>query len=88
MAEERKISLRLGRIVREKYPRRRRATGEVRTIRRIVARIMKIDQEKVKIDPLLNEIIWSRGNNPPRRLRISVEYDEEEGLATVKPLFE
>lgn len=88
MAEERKISIRLGRIVREKYPRRKRATGEVRIIRKMVAKIMKIDQEKVKIDPLLNEIIWSRGNNPPRKLRISVEYDEEEGLATVKPIFE
>jgi ribosomal protein L31E len=88
MANERKIYLRLGRIIREKYPRRKRAAEEVRTIRKIVARIMKIDQEKVKIDPLLNEVIWSRSNNTPRRLRISVEYNEEEGLATVKPLFE
>jgi ribosomal protein L31E len=49
---------------------------------------MKIDQKKVKIDPLLNEIIWSRSNNSPRKLKISVEYNEEEDLATVKPIFE
>ncbi|MGY0288361.1 MAG: 50S ribosomal protein L31e [Thermoproteota archaeon] len=88
MANERKIYLRLGRIIREKYPMRKRATGEVRTVKKIVARIMKIDQKKVKIDPLLNEIIWSRSNNPPRKLKISVEYNEEEDLATVKPIFE
>jgi len=40
----------------------------------------------VKVDPELNEMIWSRGaENPPRLIRIYVKVDREEKVATVAP---
>ena len=81
------LTLRLGRIVREKYPPKKRAARTVKLIEAEVRRRMRLDDEYViRIDPELNELIWSRGaGNPPRVLRIYVRVDREEKVANVGP---
>ncbi len=52
----------------------RRAEAAVKFLRRFVARHMKVEEEKVKIDAKVNEKIWERSmNNPPRRIRVKVD---------------
>ncbi len=49
----------------------RRAEAAVRFLRSFMARHMKTEEEKVKIDGKVNELIWSRSmNNPPRKIRV------------------
>ena len=53
--------------------RTRRSPYAVRLIRRFVARHMKVDLDKVKIDNSVNEYVWSRGiEKPPRRIEVKV----------------
>jgi len=57
-------------------PRHRRAKRAVRIVREFAQKHMK--SEIVKIDERLNELIWSRGiRNPPRRVMVKMEKDEE-----------
>ncbi len=68
-------------------PWTKRAKVAVRLVREFVARHVKPDI--VKIDPEVNELIWSRGiKRPPRRIRVKVVVREEEGVrvAEVKPV--
>ncbi len=86
---ERKYTLNLGQLVKNLYPPKKRAKGYVKRIVKFVARQLKIDESDVKIHPSLNELIWSRGaSNVPRSISILVDFDEEENVAVVKPLFE
>ena len=53
--------------------RTKRSPYAVRLIRRFVARHMKVDLDKVKIDNSVNEYVWSRGiEKPPRRIEVKV----------------
>ena len=56
----------------------RRAEAAVRFLRKFIARHMKTEEEKVKIDTKVNEKIWERSmRNPPRRIRVKVDkYDD------------
>ena len=56
----------------------RRAEKVVQMIRRFVARHVKTKPELVKLDPSLNELIWSRGIRADwRRLKVKVVKEEE-----------
>jgi len=56
----------------------RRAEAAMRFLRQFIARHMKTEPEKVKIDRKVNEKVWERSmNNPPRRIRVKAEkYDD------------
>lgn len=60
------------------YRRSNRAMTEVKSY---LARHMKVDEEMVKIDPGLNEIIWARGDmKPPLRVRVRAVKFEDGGV--------
>ncbi|WP_054849417.1 50S ribosomal protein L31e [Vulcanisaeta sp. JCM 14467] len=53
--------------------RTKRSPYAVRLIRRFVARHMRVEPEKVRIDNSVNEYVWSRGiEKPPRRIEVKV----------------
>ncbi len=56
----------------------RRAEAAMKFLRAFIARHMKTEEEKVKIDNKVNEAIWARSmNNPPRRIRVKADkYDD------------
>jgi len=63
-------------------PRYRRSKIAIRIIREFATRHMKAAE--VKISEEVNEQIWSRGiKNPPRRIRLDMERDED-GIVSVK----
>ncbi|RLF49483.1 MAG: 50S ribosomal protein L31e [Thermoplasmata archaeon] len=54
-------------------PRTKRAQNAIYQIKRFIMRHMKADEDKVWIDPRLNEIIWERGiQKPPRKIKVRV----------------
>lgn len=64
--------------------RKNRAKRAVRLLREFVKRHVK-KAERVIIDNEVNEYIWSRGiEKPPRRVKVEVEYVEEEKTAVVR----
>lgn len=56
----------------------RRAEAAMKFLRSFIARHMKTEEEKVKIDNKVNEAVWARSmNNPPRRIRVKADkYDD------------
>jgi ribosomal protein L31E len=68
----------------EIYPRKRRSEAALRKIRSAASSM--VDVEKIVISPALSEMIWRRGiEKPPRILRLIIEVDKDEGVATVLP---
>ena len=58
--------------------RYRRTEKVVQMVRRFVARHMRAKLESVKLDPSLNELIWSRGIQAKwRRIKVKVSKEEE-----------
>ena len=57
-------------------PRYKKANKAIRTIKEFLVRHMKIrdrDLNKIKIDSLLNETVWSRGiKKPPHKIKVKV----------------
>jgi large subunit ribosomal protein L31e len=86
----REFVFRIGTIVREKYPKKKRAARTAKIIKEGVKRQMKLgDDVKVVMHPELNALIWSRGaEKPPRRIKVRAEYDEDEGLVKILPAHE
>jgi len=74
-------------------PRTKRANHAITAIRRYVVRHVKdperkgkrIAEDKVWIDPKINEYIWSRGREkPPRRIKVKAVYIKEEHIIGVE----
>lgn len=64
--------------------RTRRAKRAVALIREFVSRHIKVDPKSVKLDPALNEFVWSRSREkPPRYVDVVVE-KRSDGTALVK----
>ncbi|MFB6489809.1 MAG: 50S ribosomal protein L31e [Thermoproteus sp. AZ2] len=64
--------------------RTRRAKRAVRIIKEFVARHLRLEEAKVKLDPEVNAYIWSRSlEKPPRVIDIVVER-REDGSVLVK----
>ena len=57
-------------------PRYKKTPKAVKTVKQFLVRHMKIrdrDLRKIKIDPLLNEILWFRGiKRPPHKIKVKV----------------
>ncbi len=81
---------RIGTIVREKYPRKKRAARTAKIIKERVRKQMKLEKDvKIIMHPELNALIWSKGaENPPRTIKVRAEYDDEEGLVKILPAHE
>jgi large subunit ribosomal protein L31e len=63
-------------------PRYRRTKVAIRLIREFAQRHMKASE--VKIGEEVNELIWARGiRNPPRRIRLEMERDED-GIVSIR----
>ncbi|MDA4128771.1 MAG: 60S ribosomal protein L31 [Thaumarchaeota archaeon] len=63
-------------------PPYRRAKVAVRIMKEFAERHMKA--KEVKIDESLNETIWKRGiKNPPRRIKLEMERDED-GIVSIR----
>lgn len=72
------------RIRREIYPRKRRAEIALRKIKKAASSLVDVD--RIIISPTLSEMIWRRGiEKPPRVLKLTIEVDKDEGVATVLP---
>ncbi|MGC8570593.1 50S ribosomal protein L31e [Caldivirga sp.] len=58
--------------------RRIRAPYAARFIKRVVARHVKVDEDKVKLNESLNNILWSRGiQKPPLKIKVKVTKRED-----------
>jgi len=66
---------RIGRLIRAKYPHKKRAARTVKLLRELVRKRMKLPEDaEIVVHPTLNEFIWSRGaENPPRTIDVVVK---------------
>jgi len=69
-----------------KVPRYKRANKAVRTIKEFLAKHMKVenrDLNKIKVDKLLNEMVWTRGiKHPPTKIKVKAV--KENGIVRVE----
>ncbi|MFP3282562.1 MAG: 50S ribosomal protein L31e [Nitrososphaeria archaeon] len=66
-------------------PKYRRAEKAVYIIRSFVARHMRTKPELVKLDPALNDLVWSRGIQANwRRIKVKVAKEVEEERETYR----
>jgi len=69
-----------------KVPRYKRANKAVRTIKEFLAKHMKVenrDLNKVKVDKLLNEMVWTKGiKHPPTKIKVKAV--KENGIVRVE----
>lgn len=62
-----------------------RADAAMKIVRGHLAKHFNVDEEDVRLDPSVNEEIWSNGRqNPPGKLRLRAARFVEEGEATVE----
>ncbi len=91
MAEDKKVvktfSIRMGILIKAKYPPKKRAARAVKYIKGYVKKHAKLNDYEIKVRPELNELLWSRGSgNPPGKVNVKVIIDEEEKVAVIWPL--
>ncbi|MEM4035517.1 MAG: 50S ribosomal protein L31e [Fervidicoccaceae archaeon] len=79
MSEKKTLTVRLSRVY---WGRRaRRAARAVKYLETLLKR--RLRAEEVKIDPILNAYIWSRGSEkPPRKVKLLVEIEEKREITT------
>ncbi|WP_327053336.1 50S ribosomal protein L31e [Halomicrococcus gelatinilyticus] len=70
-------------------PKHKRADKAMTIVREHLAQHFKVDEVDVRLDPSINEAIWSQGRkNPPSKLRVHAARFEEEGEAVVEAEYE
>jgi large subunit ribosomal protein L31e len=66
-------------------PVQEQADKAMSLIRGHLAKHFAVDEDAVRLDPSINEAIWSNGRqNPPRKLRVRAARFEEEGESVVE----
>jgi len=61
------------------------ADTAVRIVREHLAKQFAVDEDEVRLDPSINEAVWSQGrSNPPRSLRVRAARFEEDGETIVE----
>ena len=66
-------------------PVQERADKAVSIVRGHLAKHFAVEEDAVRIDPSINEAIWSNGRqNPPSKLRVRAARFEEEGESVVE----
>ncbi|WP_128476844.1 50S ribosomal protein L31e [Halorussus pelagicus] len=62
-----------------------RADKAMTLVRDHLAQHFKVDDDEVRLDPSINEEVWSRGRKkPPSKLRVRAARFEEEGETVVE----
>lgn len=63
----------------------KRADKAMKLVRSHLSQHFKVEGEEVRLDPSINEAIWSQGRkNPPSKLRVRAARFEEEGETIVE----
>lgn len=63
----------------------KRAGKAMTLVREHLAKNFAVDEDEVRLDPSINEAVWSRSNGkPPRKLRVRAARFEEEGETVVE----
>ena len=66
-------------------PKQERADRAMRLVREHLAKHFKVDEGEVRLDPSVNESVWSGGrSNPPRKLRVRAARFVEDGEPVVE----
>ncbi len=75
-----------------KTPRYKRVPRAIKTLKKFIARHMKIrdgDMKKIKINKYLNEEMWFKGiKNPPNKIKVKVRKDGENVIVELAELSE
>ncbi|MFC6961865.1 50S ribosomal protein L31e [Halocatena marina] len=81
--EERVITVPLRDVLAE--AKHKRADKAMSIVRAHLAKQFSVDESEVRLDPSINEEVWSRGRKkPPRKLRVRAARFEEEGERIVE----
>lgn len=81
--EERVITVPLRDVLAE--AKHKRADKAMSIVRGHLAKQFAVDESDVRLDPSINEEVWSRGRKkPPRKLRVRAARFEEEGEQIVE----
>ncbi|MXV62879.1 50S ribosomal protein L31e [Natronorubrum sp. JWXQ-INN-674] len=81
--EERVVTVPLRDV--KKGPNHEAADYAMRIVREHLAKHFAVDEDAIRLDPSINEEIWSQGRaNPPRKIRVRAARFEEEGEAVVE----
>ncbi|WP_115865303.1 50S ribosomal protein L31e [Halorussus litoreus] len=66
-------------------PKHERADKAMTLVRGHLAKHFKVDESEVRLDPSINEEVWSQGRKkPPSKLRVRAARFEEEGETIVE----
>lgn len=66
-------------------PKHKRADRAMKLVREHLTQHFSVDGENVRLDPSINEAVWSRGRKkPPSKLRVRAARFEEEGESIVE----
>ncbi|UPM42229.1 50S ribosomal protein L31e [Halocatena salina] len=81
--EERVVTVPLRDVLAE--AKHKRADKAMSLIRAHLAKQFAVDESAIRLDPSINETVWSRGRkNPPRKLRVRAARFDEEGEQIVE----
>ncbi len=62
-----------------------RADRAMRLVREHLAQHFSVDEDAIRLDPSINEAVWSRGRKkPPSKLRVRAARFDEEGESIVE----
>jgi large subunit ribosomal protein L31e len=65
--------------------KQKRANRAMKIVRGHLAKQFAVDEDAVRLDPSINEAIWSRGQKkPPRKLRVRAARFDEDGESVVE----
>ncbi|MEF8851554.1 MAG: 50S ribosomal protein L31e [Haloarculaceae archaeon] len=66
-------------------PNHERADKAMSIIREHLAKHFAVEEDAVRLDPSINETVWTDGrSNPPRKLRVRAARFREEGESVVE----
>ncbi len=66
-------------------PKHKRADRAMKLVREHLAQHFSVEEENIRLDPSINEAVWSRGRKkPPSKLRVRAARFEEEGESIVE----
>lgn len=61
------------------------ADRALKAIREHLAKHFSVDEDAVRLDPSINEVVWENGrSNPPSKVRVRAARFEEEGEGVVE----
>jgi len=72
----------------KKEPKHKRADKAMTIVREHLAQHFSVEEDQVRLDPSINEAVWSRGRKkPPSKLRVRAARFDEDGESVVEAEF-